>query len=176
MKKVDEIRNLIVGGKQVDPKEAQVQPITQVEFEAGIPTLLSAPETIRADWQAEPAGNRLLYAAIATVGRGDGEDLALQRLSRLHQELKPVTVPDSDLATEEWGMVPDSLAVSGTDGIIVLMTYIATTTHAVFAMRPGASIGRVLNDEGVITHELTGGPNDKFVQRLGEADILSRYG
>lgn len=169
IKKVDEIRNLIVGGQQLDPKEVRVQPITQVEFDAGLPALLSAPDTIRADWQDEPpVGNRLLYAAIATVGRGDGEDLALQRLNRLHPELKPVTLPDPDLATEELGMVPESLTVSGTDGVIVLMTYTATTTHAVHAMRPGASMGRVLNDDGIITHELVGGPNDNFVGRLGD--------
>lgn len=176
MKKVDELRNLIVGGQQLDPKEVRVQPITQVEFEAGIPTLLSSPDTIRADWQAEPAGNRLLYAAIATVGRGDGEDLALQRLSRLHPELTPVTVPDSDLATEELGMVPESLAVSGTDGVILLMTYTALTTHAVFAMKSGASMGRVLNAEGVITHVLTGGPNDEFVVRLGDTTFAADSG
>jgi hypothetical protein len=96
--------------------------VGQVAFGGGVPTLLSDPAAVQADWQRVHTGNTILYEAIATRGVGDGDALAIQRVLHLESVLAEITPPEANAVHEVIPKTPDLLSVPGTDGVIVVLT------------------------------------------------------
>jgi hypothetical protein len=121
--------------------------VSQVGFGAGAPTLTSDPDAVRADWQRVHTGNVILYEAIATQGVGDGEALALQRLLRLESTLAEITPADDNAVHEVLPKTPELLAVSGTDGIIVMLTrtVIEKTCQSVYRVTSVDMLKRIVD-------------------------------
>lgn len=150
-----EIREALLRNNSTALARINFRAVGQVGFGSGAPTLTSDPETVRADWQRAHPGEVILYEAIATHGVGDGEALAIQRVLRLESVLADITPADDKAVHEVLPKVPDLLAVAGADGVIVVMTRsIATSCHSVYALIPGASLGRVLTEDGRIREEI----------------------
>jgi hypothetical protein len=152
--------------------ELGIEAVTQVEFGAGVPTLLSGPDAVLEDWKRVEPGNQLFYAAIATQGPGDGDALAIQRLASLEQVLSSVSALDPEVQqpNEVIPKVPESMNVPGTDGMIVLATRLVTSCVSVYAMIPGASVGRVLAENGNIRSEALNGLTNKMGDAIFKAN------
>jgi hypothetical protein len=117
-------------------------PVAVVEFAGGVAALLSDPADLKTDWQAVKPGNFLAYEAIASAGSAaeEGAALALRRLDRVEGAISSVSHPGTGTISEALPVVPTRLAVSGTDGVIVLITgtIVQSVCHTVARVRPDA--------------------------------------
>lgn len=177
-----EIREALLRNNAVALGKINFRVVGQVGFGSGVPTLTSDPDAVRADWQRVHTGNVILYEAIATQGVGDGDALAIQRLLHLESTLTEITPADDKAVHEVIPKVPELLAVAGTDGVIVVITRSATSCHAVHALIPGASLGRVITEDGRIrenvleAQELVKKLNGDVLFKSGTAELASANG
>jgi hypothetical protein len=116
------------------------QPVSVVEFAAGIPSLETAAATVRADWQARVKGvASITYGAVASQGTAldEGTDLASARLAALAHALESVTAVGDDVQLETLPTVPDASAITASpyDGVMVLATVpLPTLCHQVYRL------------------------------------------
>ncbi len=138
-------------------------PVAVVEFAGGVAALLSDPADLKTDWQAVKPGNFLAYEAIASAGSAaeEGAALALRRLDRVEGVISSVSHPDTGTISEALPVVPTTLAVSGTDGVIALITetIVQSVCHTV-AMAPPEAF------ESVILQATQGNFDTIFGQQL----------
>ncbi|MCO6454057.1 MAG: hypothetical protein J5I93_01975 [Pirellulaceae bacterium] len=109
----------------IDPKRTRI--VSVVEFAAGIHTLHSEPDDVRAQWRAgfaEPV--QIVLGAVATVGaaRDEGQQLARARLGHLTGVLATDTPLLADASLEYLDALPDGsgISVEPYDGVLILAT------------------------------------------------------
>ena len=112
------------------PEGVAFEQVDTVEFAAGRPTLSSDPEALREDWLASSPGDRITFAAIASVGSAsaDGDDLARLRTDRLLEALATVATIDAGDIIAVLDRPPPALSSAGTDGVIAVLTRITAST------------------------------------------------
>lgn len=113
--------------------------VTLVEFAPGNAVVSTAHGDVRADWQARVQGSAdLQLALIASEGDvlNDGEALADSRLSNLTNVLDAVSETAAGFQTLGVSEVPDTLAGTEVDGVVVYFTRaVATVCHSVYRLR-----------------------------------------
>ena len=122
-------------------RDAELKPVTVVEFGANVAQLASNPQSVKADWVAAKPGDLLIYAAVASQSGVEGGDaLATQRLSRTEDAVATVSHADAQTLTETLQSVPTPLAAPGTDGVIVMATTqeIQQTCHTAYRVPDAA--------------------------------------
>lgn len=155
LESAEEIRKALLANDAAVIAKLGFRPVDVVEFAAGVPSLNTPVSVIQSDWQSASPGNRLLYGAVASSGAaaGEGDALALARLSRLQDAVAPISAPHARLHSETLETVPAPLAVSGSDGVMVLVTIQAetrTTCHSVFRTTdPISRVLSIIQTEGV---------------------------
>ncbi|MCC6539682.1 MAG: hypothetical protein IT162_19185 [Bryobacterales bacterium] len=121
------------------------QPVDNVEFQSGLPSLETAASDIQKDWAAVQAGPNLVYAAIASrpAARAEGETLALARLEVFTKTLLATRAVDAVNMTEdgpdELDEVPAVFETACSDGVIAVVTegnVVATPLTAVMTTSP----------------------------------------
>jgi hypothetical protein len=130
------VRKALMSGSAAAIARLKFAPVDVVEFAGGAPTLTSPAEALRVDWQRVQPGNLIVYAAIGSQGPalGDGPALASGRLARLEAALAPLSTLAPSAISETLSVVPAPLAVTGTDGIVVMLTMkrVETTCQDVY--------------------------------------------
>jgi hypothetical protein len=111
------------------------QPVTLVEFEAGIPRVRTAHADVIADWQMQvedDADIALGMVACRGASFDEGQALAEARLNSLVDVLGPVAELIDDAQLTWAPQVPDVLAHGEVDGVLVFATRgVATVCHEV---------------------------------------------
>jgi hypothetical protein len=112
------------------------QSFTTVEFGAGVPTVLSSPETLRSLWRNRQTSQAVIaLGAIASQGAAqeEGTTLAEARTESLADVLGPVTAVAADAVFSALPAIPDLFATTEADGVIVLATLpLETDCHQVY--------------------------------------------
>jgi hypothetical protein len=141
-----EIREALLRNNATALAKINFRAVDQVEFGGGVPTLLSDPDAVKADWQRVHTGATILYEAIATRGVGDGDALAIQRLLHLESVLTDVTPAEANAVHEVMPKTPDLLAVAGTDGVIIVLTRTAVekTCQSVYRVNNPDLLKRII--------------------------------
>lgn len=112
-----------------------------VEFAAGIQTLESPADVIRAEWQGKATvSGEIVYAAVASTGDVLDEGVALSRarLASLSNVLSAVTPLSDDQQIETLQSIPDAAIISAAphDGVMVFATApLVTICHQVFRLK-----------------------------------------
>ena len=150
----------------------QPVPVTVAEFGAGIQSLQTSPDIVRADWQAQ-AGSaaRIVYGAVASLGPAldEGQALASARLGTLAEVLSAVTRVDDAVKLESLPAVPDASALSAAphDGIMVVATIpLPTVCHTIY---------RLDSSQRAILDRIEGTNADKIVdllEKTGQAQLI----
>jgi hypothetical protein len=132
------LRNALVHNQPEIISRFRPQAVTIVEFEAGIQTVRTSPEDVRADWLSRVDDNvDIVLGVVATRGAAYDESqvLAEARLNSLTGVLAPVAGLAEDVELLWAEQVPDTLASGEVDGIIVYATQeVATVCHEVFRL------------------------------------------
>ncbi|MBE0659927.1 MAG: hypothetical protein IH602_19695 [Bryobacteraceae bacterium] len=155
LESAEKIRQALLANDAAVIAKLGFRPVDAVEFAAGVQSLNTPVSVIQSDWQTAAPGNRLLYGAVASSGvaAGEGDALALARLSRLQDAVAPISAPHAQIHSETLEAVPAPLAVPGSDGVMVLVTIQAetkTTCHAVFRTTdPMTRVLSIIQTEGV---------------------------
>jgi hypothetical protein len=153
------------------------QPVSVVQFAAGIHTLESSVDQVRADWQTRVTGAvEIAYRAVASRGAAldEGLPLAQSRLGSLSSVLGSVT-PVLDVASlEVLGDVPDAstIAAEPHDGVMIVATASAATEcHEVYRLSLNQEqVQELLNAiGGTGAAEITQLLARRQAQRLGKA-------
>lgn len=100
--------------------------VGDVEFEAGLQTVLSSHNGLRSDWRNAVQDEQAVVMLGVIASRGDAQDegalLAKLRLQRLSEVLAPVTPLDEEGRLAKLPKVPDVMAEGDSDGVIILAT------------------------------------------------------
>ena len=132
------LRNALLQNRPEIISRFRPQPVTIVEFEAGIQTVRTSHDDVRADWQTRVYDDAdIALGVVATRGSAydESQTLAEARLNSLIDPLAPVTelADDAELLWAE--QIPDNLASGEVDGIIVYATLqVATVCHEIFRL------------------------------------------
>lgn len=130
------LRNALLQNQPEIISRFQPQAVTIVEFEAGIQTVRTSNDDVRADWKTRIQEDAdIVLGVVATRGAAydESQTLAEARLTSLTEVLAPVAelADDSELLWAE--QIVDNLASGEVDGVIVYATQqVATTCHEVF--------------------------------------------
>jgi len=178
-KQLDALRTALLTGDVTKRVELSIEAAMQIEFGAGVATLLSSQDAVLDDWKRVDPGNQLVYAAIASTDPGDGDTLATQRLGNLEAAVAPVTVlaPEIQQPNEVIPKVPESLTVAGTDGIIVLATDTRVSKLTVYAVKSEAKFKDEIEKgerEGVVPETIFA--NEGIGKVLGDVEFKAGKG
>lgn len=168
------VRRALLGNDGAALGRYPFKAVDHVEFGAGVATLTSDPDDLRADWQPVGSGQMVIYGAIASQVETDGSGLALQRLLRVEEALAPVSPRDPEALAEVLPQVPQRFAVPGTDGAVVLITSAAETCQLVYRIQPqhrDEALSLIADDQLATLLDAVDTAGLPFVPRLGEVDF-----
>lgn len=156
----------------IDPQRTRI--VSVVEFAAGIHTLHSEPDVVRAQWRAgfaEPV--QIALGAVAAVGaaRDEGQQLARARLGHLTGVLAADTPLLADASLEYLDAVPDVSGISAGphDGLMILATLPAAAPPP--PPPPPPQVETVCNE--VFVASVLEGQLDEFIKQV-ESEGLAR--
>ena len=113
-----------------------------VEFEAGLHNLRTPYEAVQADWTALVNDERasIMLGAVASRGTAvdEGPGMARLRLESLADVLDEKTPLDEEVQFRTLKEVPDLLASSDVDGVMVMATVSALVCHRVYRVELGS--------------------------------------
>ncbi|WP_319549546.1 hypothetical protein [Desulfogranum marinum] len=131
------LRDALLNNRPETINSFKPQPVTIVAFEAGIQSVRTSHDYVRADWQQVQVHDDadIVLGVVATRGAAydEGQPLAEARLNSLTDVLEPVA-EFSENAELFWAaQVPDTLANGEVDGVIIYATQRVTTVcHKVY--------------------------------------------
>jgi hypothetical protein len=127
-------------------EEISFKQVNVLEFEAGLASMISRPDDVKADWSRVNPGNRILHVAIASATANDGELVANGRWQRVARAIESVSQSDGKTTSQVLPIVHAELEAPNTDGVVLFITRVSSPTvcHSVFRVQSLPNLERAV--------------------------------